>query len=945
MVDSVYQVFVDLDARALEGGKVYVGEAYADPETTSVGLFWDDKLTIPADQPLQTSGGYIVRSGTPANVYTAANVYSVRVRDRSGGIVYYSASAGGKNGASAVTFPIPEGPPGKDAEAPQRADFIATPGQTRFPAVGKFGEVLGPGIQNPVFSYGSGVVATVNGQDIQPYSSITDAGDFIAPGLTDAITFTTPMEGGEEVTFLSFKLAGDGGNAKYPHKVFGIFVHLMREAGATDSTAAFEAAMALRETLNLPIYCVPGLGDQPDGSFVIQRGGQNLDLLLGRPAGRGNVYGNGVVIDSWGGKRATIRIISTDGGEHPYILFGNPVGNGTGSNPSIISGTDPEGIKDLVIQNINLFGNVEAAGNIPQGALIHLSALSNAVIQDCSLIGFSGDGIIIASGDIGSPTASTQVRHNIGVTIRRCLFDGINKNNRNGISVIDGAKVVIEDCTFLRCTRPGGVGYDRFNPNTGFKDPGAIDCEPNVATGVNIRMNEVSIRRNRFIDTGSNAVALFLPPNRLNGVDLPVPVRGFTVEENYALGCNGGLVSVFGAEDDPVGYDIKISKNRGYNLLTPFTLRGRRIEIDDNFFYNATTAADIGVVSQSGDYGGVRDLALRRNRFELCGNAIGAVRISRTDGDVRIEDNTFKDNLFAGIVFAGPEPALCVIAGLQLNRNRFIRTPNSPKFQAYTVARLTFEGTPKIDTMTCSADGNQVNGADTFDQVSSGQVMIAGLPVGAPPDTGRYIRGAIFPGMEPIPPGEPLYYRNSYDSNLSNTPVWASVPSPGALPDPAANQNVANRLTSLNGTMSTDGMGRYTATQSGDAIAQGTFASAVNEIAMLAPPSGSSGVYVFFAKNTVAAGAAVDTALWFNRGNLRLVINGALNADLGTGYELGVKVRARRTDGGVLQVWRTDPQTGVETQVFNGGVSAGATIPGVRIVTKNASIRLQSITS
>lgn len=121
MADMSYQVFVALDGTALEGGSIFLGVADADPEQSPIPVYWDPGLTVLADQPLRTSGGVIVRDGTPADVYAAVTAYSIRVRDRSGTVVWYKATTGG-NAASRLTFPIPAGPPGADSEVPGPAD-------------------------------------------------------------------------------------------------------------------------------------------------------------------------------------------------------------------------------------------------------------------------------------------------------------------------------------------------------------------------------------------------------------------------------------------------------------------------------------------------------------------------------------------------------------------------------------------------------------------------------------------------------------------------------------------------------------------------------------------------------------------------------------------------------------------------------------------------------
>ncbi|WP_380778085.1 hypothetical protein [Sphingomonas sp. R86520] len=122
MVDSTYQVFVDLDATALEGGYVWVGPAYGNPEATPSPLYWDAAKTIPAAQPLRTSGGYIVRDGTPSDVFGEDELFSVRVRNRAGRIVYYAGSTGAGIPASRRKFPIAAGAQGDPGAKGDKGD-------------------------------------------------------------------------------------------------------------------------------------------------------------------------------------------------------------------------------------------------------------------------------------------------------------------------------------------------------------------------------------------------------------------------------------------------------------------------------------------------------------------------------------------------------------------------------------------------------------------------------------------------------------------------------------------------------------------------------------------------------------------------------------------------------------------------------------------------------
>lgn len=103
----------DAMGRPLDSGYLYVGEENKDPQTFPVQCYWDASLTIPATQPIAMTAGYIVNSGTRADLYVAQSAYSIRVRDRSGTETDYSPSRSGmitsaslqaSSGASLVNF-------------------------------------------------------------------------------------------------------------------------------------------------------------------------------------------------------------------------------------------------------------------------------------------------------------------------------------------------------------------------------------------------------------------------------------------------------------------------------------------------------------------------------------------------------------------------------------------------------------------------------------------------------------------------------------------------------------------------------------------------------------------------------------------------------------------------------------------------------------------------
>ena len=120
-VEPPYPAFAGTDGQPLEDGFINVGVVNLNPITNPIAAFFDAALTIPAAQPIRTSGGYPVYQGTPARFYVGSD-YSIQVKDKNGSVVYTSlnGNAGAGAGGSVVQndtgtgtqtiFPVPFGP-------------------------------------------------------------------------------------------------------------------------------------------------------------------------------------------------------------------------------------------------------------------------------------------------------------------------------------------------------------------------------------------------------------------------------------------------------------------------------------------------------------------------------------------------------------------------------------------------------------------------------------------------------------------------------------------------------------------------------------------------------------------------------------------------------------------------------------------------------------------
>lgn len=299
------------------------------------------------------------------------------------------------------------------------------------------------------------------------------------------------------------------------------------------------------------------------------------------------------------------------------------------------SGSASAYVENLKIYDLKVLGQVASLGFSEFVHLIALHGVRNCLIDNCVIEGFRGDGIIFGSGDVAG-----QERHNIDVTVSNCYINGVNNDNRNGISVIDGTSVTIENNYFTRCTRSNM--------------PGAIDIEPD-ANNYHIIQN-ISIRNNRIYDCrgGVGAITIFLGIQTYS-----TPPNGFLVEGNYINSPNPpsnnhyGIFFEFGnpfASPTPIPPITEATHNLGIRILNnyvklPTTGPGRGFVvwnlndtiIDGNDFVGGSVSI-IGWPNTA-----VYDLALTNNSFRSV-NGDGNYAVTINGGErLTIQGNTFTD--------------------------------------------------------------------------------------------------------------------------------------------------------------------------------------------------------------------------------------------------------------------------------------------------------------
>lgn len=440
-----------------------------------------------------------------------------------------------------------------------------------------------------------------------------------------------------------------------------------RRSGDPDDTAALARAFASGR----PVHAPAGRGSGAGGQYLI---GNEATASL--PSGA-VLFGDG---------RDKTIIARSDAAKSPFILHcdsGSP---------------DPaRNITGLRFRDLSFVDDVARLGFSEFSYLVMLNGVSDVRFDRVGFRGFRGDGL-----HLGSSVTSKVERHNTGITVSDCVFDGVNSNNRNAISVIDVDGLVIEKSGFINVTRRGdgtpGQG-DPMNPVTGLAQPGAIDLEPNGDAFAVIR--NVVIRDNRFTGGGGFAVALLLSSNDV----LRTPQRGILIERNVIRDRFGGFEAFGfpgnGAVSSDRAYDILIRNNQVERCEKPFIISGiRGITIVGNQFRDCRGHAELGYQSANAR------AMLADNLFERVGGpAPGFALWIREGEDIGLVGNRFVD---AGVPGGKGGVAIAVVAGtvrgLTMRKNLF-RNTEGRTGQAVQVFK-----DARVDQTSLRIEGNETLG-------------------------------------------------------------------------------------------------------------------------------------------------------------------------------------------------------------------------------------------
>ena len=250
------------------------------------------------------------------------------------------------------------------------------------------------------------------------------------------------------------------------------------------------------------------LKGEQDATELLQQTINNYSRIQ-LPAGRFAIGGRSLVL------RDGVQIVGAGQGRTVIQSTGNFGAFGVLYADSG-NGDVARNLKNIQISDLTIDGRVQELGYQPFTHLLSIHGVSDVLLERIAFVGFRGDGIYLGSG-----ARAHQERHNVRVTVRDCLFDGVSKHNRNGLSCIDCDTLVVENSVFKN------IGNPALSASVG-----AIDFEPNSQKNI---YRNVVVRGCKFsnIDTKNTSAITFFNGRQTGGNIRTLGVENCTFENCY----------------------------------------------------------------------------------------------------------------------------------------------------------------------------------------------------------------------------------------------------------------------------------------------------------------------------------------------------------------------------------------------------------------------------
>lgn len=358
--------------------------------------------------------------------------------------------------------------------------------------------------------------------------------------------------------------------------------------------------------------------------------------------------------------------------------YGISVNQGSGGSPDTADNQ-----RNIRLAGFELRGQADQPTFLEHAHLLNINATTDFLAEMMRVRAWQGDAAYLGSSNI----YNTE-RHNERIRFDRMTFDGVNAENRNAVSIIDGTDVSITRSKMLNTTRPG--------------QPGAVDVEPNGFAWTLIRRILVE---DCFIKGGyGTGVTLLLPSN----TNLTTPITDIEVNrvvvENKDTGFGALRKDAVGTVQDNFRFKGMTVKN----CQTPFIFDNTRgVDLMDSYIEGATKKALLGYVAEMGNY----DFRSSNVRMVRCGKLeTNALNIGKIDGllmDRWLFEDCGREDGAGGraIYFANGTGK-----NIELSRT-IVRSPNAKTTAPIGVEAATYA----LDNATCKRWGNNIMaGTDQF---------------------------------------------------------------------------------------------------------------------------------------------------------------------------------------------------------------------------------------
>ena len=366
--------------------------------------------------------------------------------------------------------------------------------------------------------------------------------------------------------------------------------------------------------------------------------------------------------------------------------------------------TSAANINNVIIRDIQ-FSRATATFE-QQQYQVWIDSAENVMIENVYFNGWSGDAIYIGA-ILNSDTSAWLQSLTDNIQITNCIFDGIDNNNRQAITVFSGTNIEISNNLIKNTTRsdmPGAIDLEpelttnliqniSIYDNT-FNNIGGATGVISLALGANLtnKAFNIAVYNNKFFST-ANAYVFFA-----NGIAQSTNVfptnapYEIIFDNNLCTHNQGGLFYVAGINNSKVTNN-HFATTGGQAIISNFTssyYQTQNLFVSNNTFYSCTvnsttnTAAPLILVN-----GTLINASIDNNNFILCGiyntstSTFGGMQvfgISGSGGSMASAYISVKDNIVngAGNSYTSTDPVFYVYPYTTLtNANTFSMFNNS----------------------------------------------------------------------------------------------------------------------------------------------------------------------------------------------------------------------------------------------------------------------------